>query len=51
MVIAMDGMYAGFDYYNRGLHDARTVVEIKLKNFDDALYEIEKPAEINRWRS
>ncbi len=32
-------------YYNRGLHDARAVLESRLENIDEALYEIEKPTE------
>ena len=33
-------------YYNRGLHDARAVLECKLENIDEAIYEIEKPTEL-----
>ncbi len=32
-------------FYNQGLRDARAVLEAKLENIDDALYEIEKPTE------
>jgi uncharacterized protein (DUF2164 family) len=35
-------------YYNRGLHDARAVLESRLENIDEALYEIEKPTEFVR---
>ncbi|MES9941147.1 MAG: DUF2164 domain-containing protein [Candidatus Thiodiazotropha sp. 6PLUC2] len=35
-------------YYNRGLHDARAVLESRLENIDEALYEIEKPTEMVR---
>ena len=33
----------GAYYYNRGLHDARAIIEQKLENIADAIYEIEKP--------
>ncbi len=32
-------------YYNRGLHDAKRVLEQKLEAIDDTLYEIEKPTQ------
>ena len=32
-------------FYNQGLRDARAVLDTKLENIDDALYEIEKPTE------
>ncbi|MES9832570.1 MAG: DUF2164 domain-containing protein [Candidatus Thiodiazotropha sp. DIVDIV] len=35
-------------YYNRGLQDARAVLESRLENIDEALYEIEKPTEMVR---
>jgi uncharacterized protein (DUF2164 family) len=35
-------------YYNRGLQDARAVIEEKLENVADALYEIEQPTEFPR---
>ncbi|MGD8911205.1 MAG: DUF2164 domain-containing protein [Candidatus Thiodiazotropha sp.] len=35
-------------YYNRGLYDARAVLESRLGNIDEALYEIEKPTELVR---
>lgn len=35
----------GAYYYNRGLNDARAVLQNNLDNIDDALYEIEKPTE------
>jgi uncharacterized protein (DUF2164 family) len=35
-------------YYNRGLYDARAVLERRLGNIDEALYEIEKPTELVR---
>ncbi len=35
----------GAYYYNRGLHDARAVLESRLENIDDAIYEIEAPTE------
>ncbi|WP_372836172.1 DUF2164 domain-containing protein [Pontibacterium sp.] len=33
----------GAYYYNRGLSDARAVMQSKLDQVDDAIYEIEKP--------
>ena len=30
-------------YYNRGLYDARSVLQSRLESIDDDLYEIEKP--------
>lgn len=33
----------GGTFYNVGLRDARAVLEGKLQDIDDALYEIEKP--------
>ncbi len=30
-------------FYNRGLHDAQTVLEERMEHFREALYEIEKP--------
>ncbi|MCG8067547.1 MAG: DUF2164 domain-containing protein [Candidatus Thiodiazotropha taylori] len=38
----------GSYYYNRGLRDARSVLESRLENIDEALYEIEKPTEFAR---
>ena len=35
-------------FYNRGLYDARAVLESKLEEVDEAIYEIEKPTEYNR---
>jgi uncharacterized protein (DUF2164 family) len=35
-------------YYNRGLYDARAVLESRLGNIDEDLYEIEKPTEFVR---
>jgi uncharacterized protein (DUF2164 family) len=35
-------------YYNRGLQDAKAVIEEKLENITDALYEIEQPTEFPR---
>lgn len=32
----------GSSYYNKGLSDARIVVQSKIDDIDDALYEIEK---------
>ena len=33
----------GAYYYNRGLNDARTVMESRMESIGDAIYEIEKP--------
>ena len=35
-------------FYNRGLYDARAVIESRLENIDEALYEIELPTEFSR---
>ncbi len=35
-------------YYNQGLSDARMVLASKLDEVDDAIYEIEKPADFSR---
>ena len=35
-------------FYNKGLSDARAVLESKLENIDEAIYEIEKPIEFMR---
>ena len=34
-------------FYNQGLRDARSVLEAKLENIDEALYEIEKPSKFS----
>lgn len=34
-------------YYNRGVNDARAVIEAKLENIADSLYEIEQPTEFS----
>ncbi len=38
----------GAYFYNRGLRDAQAVIEGKLADIADALYEIEKPTEFLR---
>jgi uncharacterized protein (DUF2164 family) len=35
-------------FYNRGLYDAQAVMEAKLVDIGDALYEIEKPTQFSR---
>ena len=35
-------------FYNRGLHDAQSVVEARVADIAEALYEIEKPTEFTR---
>ena len=38
----------GAYFYNRGLRDAQSVIEAKVADIADALYEIEKPTEFAR---
>ena len=38
----------GLYYYNRGLIDAQAVLDRKLEDISEALYELEKPAEFAR---
>lgn len=38
----------GAYFYNRGLRDAQAVIEAKVADINDALYEIEKPTEFVR---
>jgi uncharacterized protein (DUF2164 family) len=38
----------GSFFYNRGLYDAQAVLEARLENISDALYEIEKPTQFVR---
>jgi uncharacterized protein (DUF2164 family) len=38
----------GAYFYNRGLRDAQAVIEGKLADIGDALYEIEKPTDFLR---
>jgi len=38
----------GAFYYNQGLLDAETIINKKLDDISDALYEIEKPTEFTR---
>ncbi len=35
-------------FYNRGLYDAQTVMEARLADISEALYEIEKPTQFSR---
>ncbi len=35
-------------FYNRGLYDARAVIDEQVENISDALYGIEKPTEFTR---
>ena len=35
-------------FYNRGLYDARAILESRLENVDEAIYEIEKPTQFSR---
>ena len=36
----------GAYYYNRGLFDAQSILESKLENIAEAIYELEKPTDI-----
>jgi uncharacterized protein (DUF2164 family) len=38
----------GAYFYNRGVRDAQMVIEAKVADINDALYEIEKPTEFVR---
>ena len=38
----------GAYFYNRGLRDAQALIESKLADISDAIYEIEKPTEFVR---
>jgi len=35
-------------FYNRGLYDARAILESRLESVDEAIYEIEKPTQFLR---
>lgn len=35
-------------YYNRGLYDAQTILESKMENITEAIYEIEKITEFRK---
>lgn len=35
-------------FYNRGLYDAQAVLESRLENISEAIYEIEKPTQYSR---
>ena len=35
-------------FYNRGLYDARAILQSRLENVDEAIYEIEKPTQFPR---
>jgi uncharacterized protein (DUF2164 family) len=35
-------------FYNRGLYDARAILESQLENIDEAIYGIEKPTQALR---
>lgn len=38
----------GVYFYNRGLYDAQTILESKMENISEAIYELEKPTEFMR---
>ena len=35
-------------YYNRGLYDAQAILETRLENLGEAIYELEKPTDLVR---
>lgn len=35
-------------FYNRGLYDAQAILETRLENIAEAIYEIEKPTQLVR---
>jgi uncharacterized protein (DUF2164 family) len=35
-------------FYNRGLYDAQAILESRLENIGEAIYEIEKPTQLLR---
>ena len=35
-------------FYNRGLYDAQAILETRLENIAEAIYEIEKPTQLIR---
>ena len=38
----------GAFFYNRGLYDAQAILETRLENIAEAIYEIEKPTQLQR---
>jgi len=38
----------GCYFYNRGLYDAQAIIEKRIENLADAVYELEKPTEFLR---
>ncbi|MEN8178709.1 MAG: DUF2164 domain-containing protein [Pseudomonadota bacterium] len=38
----------GSYYYNRGLYDAQAILESKMENIAEAIYELEKPTDFAR---
>jgi uncharacterized protein (DUF2164 family) len=40
--------HLGAYYYNRGLYDARSILEQRLVDITEAIYEIEKPTDYSR---
>lgn len=38
----------GVYFYNRGLYDAQAILERRLEDFGEAIYELEKPTEFRR---
>jgi uncharacterized protein (DUF2164 family) len=40
--------HLGAYYYNRGLYDARSILEGRVQDITEAIYEIEKPTDYSR---
>ena len=38
----------GSYFYNRGLYDAQAILERRLEDFGEAIYELEKPTDFRR---
>ena len=38
----------GVYFYNRGLYDAQAILERRLEDFGEAIYELEKPTDFRR---
>lgn len=38
----------GVYFYNRGLYDAQTILESKLEDLGEAIYQLEKPTDFRR---
>ncbi len=38
----------GVYFYNRGLYDAQAILQRRLENIGEAIYELEKPTDVRR---